>query len=88
MFTRPAGHYTFDRFQDAMEVLVMSIWSELLFLHGHLTQVPGSGGAAERPASSGQAEEADRLREALGCRSASIPRPEPRGPLLGVRGLA
>ena len=88
MFSRLAGGYVFDRVQDAMEVLIMSIWSELLFLHGHLTHLPGSGGASERPAPASQAEEADRLRELLGCRSASIPRPEPRGPLLGVRGLA
>jgi hypothetical protein len=66
----------------------MSIWSELLFLHGHLTHVPGPGGTAGHPSPREVAEEADRLRELIGCPSAGPRRPEPRGPLLGVRGLA
>ena len=66
----------------------MSIWSELLFLHGHLNRVPDATDTARNSARSHGAEDAERLRELLGCRSASTPRPEPRGPLLGVRGLS
>ncbi len=33
-------------------------------------------------------EDADRLRELLGCRSVANRDQEPRGPLLGVRGLS
>lgn len=65
----------------------MSIWSELLFLHGHLTRAPEAAGAAERTAPA-DPDEADRLRELIGCRSSSVSRPEPRGPVLGVKGLA
>jgi hypothetical protein len=65
----------------------MSIWSELLFLHGHLTHVPEARDTAQGDSRSTAAEEADRLRELLGCRSGATRRPEPRGPL-GVRGLA
>ncbi len=65
----------------------MSLWSELLFLHGHLTRVPANDDV-ERTGPARLAEEADRLRELIGCRSASVPAPQPRGPLLGVRGLA
>jgi len=65
----------------------MSIWSELLFLHGHLTRVPEVPGASTASARSRDAEEADRLRELLGCRSAANRDQEIRGPLLGVRGL-
>ncbi len=66
----------------------MSIWTELLFLHGHLAQVPAANEDAERRPRMNPIEEADRLRELLGCRPPSHPRAEPRGPLLGVRGLA
>lgn len=65
----------------------MSIWSDLLSLHGYVTHIhddvrPAPGGRANA------AEEADRLRELIGCRPPSSPRPELRGPLLGVRGLS
>ncbi|HVP61049.1 MAG TPA: hypothetical protein VMT11_10845 [Myxococcaceae bacterium] len=66
----------------------MSIWTELLFLHGHLARVPGADGAADPPGRTDSAEAAARLRESIGCPGASTRRPEPRGPLLGVRGLA
>ena len=78
-----ARNYLFDRTQDGEQS--MSIWSELLFLHGHLTRVHEEKAPA-RP-THGTEDEAERLREILGCRSASTPRPESRGPLLGVRGL-
>jgi hypothetical protein len=78
-----ARNYLFDRTQDGEQG--MSIWSELLFLHGHLTRVH-EGKPPARPAHTIE-DEAERLREVLGCRSDSTQRPEPRGPLLGVRGL-
>lgn len=65
----------------------MSIWSDLLSLHGYVTYThnddaeTGGRGAVQR------ADEADRLREIIGSRSPRKPRPEPRGPLLGVHGL-
>ncbi len=65
----------------------MSIWSELLFLHGHLTRVPEVQRATPASARSMDGEDADRLRELLGCRSAANRDQETRGPLLGVRGL-
>jgi hypothetical protein len=65
----------------------MSIWSELLFLHGHFTRVPEGLGTAPASVRSVDSAEADRLRELLGCRSAANRDQEPRGPLLGVRGL-
>jgi hypothetical protein len=66
----------------------MGIWTELLFLHGHLTRLPETEGGADR-AQTDPAEAADRLRELIGCPAPSQRRPEPpRGPLLGVRGLA
>jgi len=66
----------------------MGIWTELLFLHGHLTRPPEAEGGADRPQTD-PAEAADRLRELIGCPAPSQRRPEPpRGPLLGVRGLA
>jgi hypothetical protein len=66
----------------------MSIWTELLFLHGHVTRFsPVAPAAGHRPQAN-PAEDADRLRELIGCPAASQRRPEePRGPLLGVRGL-
>jgi len=65
----------------------MSIWSELLFLHGHLTRPPeAKGGAPADPRPAAQFD-ADRLRALLGCRAAANRDAEPRGPLLGVRGL-
>jgi hypothetical protein len=71
----------------------MSIWSDLLSLHGHLTHVREAHEAhnddeAERIAAERRAEAAEHLREVLGCRSTSGTRAEPRGPVLGVRGLA
>jgi hypothetical protein len=66
----------------------MSIWSELLFLHGHVTSVAGTGQRTERPSPREVAEEAERLREIIGCPSAGPRRPEGRGPVLGVKGLA
>ena len=66
----------------------MSIWSELLFLHGHLTRLPEVQSTAPASARSMDSEDADRLRELLGCRSAANRDQEQRGPLLGVRGLS
>jgi len=65
----------------------MSIWTELLFLHGHLTRPPGEAGTAGHPAPAMDREAVDRLRELIGCPPPNARRPEPR-PLLGVRGLA
>jgi len=78
-----ARNYLFSRTQDGEQG--MSIWSELLFLHGHFTRVHEEKAPA-RPAQAIE-DEAERLREILGCRSPSSDRPEPRGPLLGIRGL-
>jgi hypothetical protein len=71
----------------------MSIWSDLLSLHGHLTHVREAHEAhnddeAERIAAERRAEAAEHLREVIGCRSSSASRPADQGPLLGVRGLA
>ncbi|MGZ5958249.1 MAG: hypothetical protein ACXWLI_07520 [Myxococcaceae bacterium] len=66
----------------------MSIWSELLFLHGHLTRPTEAQSTAAPSARSMDTEDADRLRELLGCRSVANRDQEPRGPLLGVRGLS
>lgn len=67
----------------------MSIWSELLFLHGHLTRVPEQVHPPAEPSSPAPEEAAARLREVIGCPSPrDARRPEPRGPLLGVKGLA
>ncbi len=66
----------------------MSIWSELLYLHGHLTHHFDSPAPTKVSARSTEAEDADRLRELWGCRSATSPRPEPRDSIPGVRGLA
>jgi hypothetical protein len=66
----------------------MSIWTELLFLHGHLTRSPGMDGAPGPHRQTEAAEAADRLRELIGCPAPSQRRPEePHAPLLGVRGL-
>lgn len=65
----------------------MSLWSDLLSLHGYFTPAHNDDAEVEKPAVARRAE-ADRLRELIGCRSPSISRPEPRGPLLGIRGLA
>jgi len=67
---------------------VMSIWTDLLSLHGYVTHAHTDEARPSRTDGAHAAEEADRLRELLGCRSTKSPRPEPRGPLLGVRGLA
>jgi len=66
----------------------MSIWNDLLSLHGYVTHVHVDGPETPRAGASARADEADRLRELIGARSPRSPRPEPRGPLLGVRGLA
>jgi len=67
----------------------MSIWKELLFLHGYLTHLPGAAGAAPRSPGRETEESAERLRAIVGCR---LPPSEPswpiRGPSLGIRGLA
>lgn len=65
----------------------MSIWSDLLSLHGYVIRAHNDDAepARPRPATS---TEADALRELIGCRPPSTPRPEPKGPLLGVHGLA
>ena len=64
----------------------MSIWSELLSLHGYVTHIQDN--VRQAPAGRAKAaEEADRLRELIGCRPPSSPPAELRGPLLGVRGL-
>jgi hypothetical protein len=65
----------------------MSIWNDLLSLHGYVTHVHEDCPEAPRGGTC-QPAEADRLRELIGARSPRSPRPEPRGPLLGVRGLA
>jgi len=69
----------------------MSIWSDLLSLHGHLTHVReahNDDAEAERIAAERRAEAAEHLREVLGCRSTSVRHAEPPGPIPGVRGLA
>ncbi len=66
----------------------MSIWSDLLSLHGYVTHAHNDDARPARNDRAHVAEEAERLRELLGCRSPTSPRPEPRGPLLGVRGLS
>ena len=65
----------------------MSIWSELLFLHGHVTSPALTGQQTERPSPREVAEEAERLREIIGCPSAGPRREGARGPVIGVRGL-
>lgn len=65
----------------------MSLWSELLSLHGYLIPPHNDDAEVEQPAAARRTE-ADRLRELIGSRSPSTRRPEPRGPLLGIRGLA
>jgi len=65
----------------------MSIWSELLFLHGHVTSPALTGQRTERPSPREVAEEAERLREIIGCPSAGPRREGARGPVIGVRGL-
>jgi hypothetical protein len=66
----------------------MSIWSDLLSLHGYFTR-PHNDNAEVDPSAAARraAESAERLREVIGCRSSSTHLPELRGPLLGVRGL-
>lgn len=66
----------------------MSIWSQLLSLHGYLTHVHNDDAEVNRRDAGRCDEAADRLREIIGSRSPGSPRPEPRGPLLGVRGLS
>jgi hypothetical protein len=66
----------------------MSIWSDLLSLHGYVIGARNDDAEPARPDSALRDEAADRLREAVGCRPAKVPRPEPRGPVLGVHGLA
>jgi len=66
----------------------MSIWSELLSLHGYVIHAHNDDAETERREGGHSAEDADRLREVIGSRSPRVPRPEPRGPLLGVHGLA
>jgi len=65
----------------------MSLWSDLLSLHGYVTHVHNDDAETHRLDAAHRAEDADRLRELIGSRSPRSPRPEPRGPLLGVRGL-
>ena len=65
----------------------MSIWAELLFLHGHFTRVPANDDAETRPVAPRRAADPERLRELIGCPSAGR-RASPDRPLLGVRGLA
>jgi hypothetical protein len=65
----------------------MSIWTDLLSLHGHLSHLPHSPATTKVSARPTEAEDADRLRELWGCRSATA-QPEPRPPIPGVRGLA
>ena len=66
----------------------MSLWSDLLSLHGY--RIPHNDDAeVRRPPAAAVRAEAERLREQIGCPSAGAHQPEPlRGPLLGVRGLA
>lgn len=66
----------------------MSIWTDLLHLHGHLTHLPHSPATTKVSARPTEAEDGDRLRELWGCRSATSLRPEPRDSIPGVRGLA
>ncbi len=66
----------------------MSIWTELLFLHGHVTRISAVDTPAGHRAQTDPAEAADRLRELIGCPARSQRRKEPPGPILGVRGLA
>jgi hypothetical protein len=65
----------------------MSIWTDLLSLHGYVTPARTDGARSPKASAPQGLEEADRLRELIGCPSAGSARPEPRGPLLGVRGL-
>ncbi len=66
----------------------MSIWSDLLSLHGYVIRAHNEDAEPERTQAD-RAAEADRLREMIGSRSPSTPpRPDPRGPLLGVHGLS
>jgi len=72
----------------SMKESVMSIWSDLLSLHGYLFPAHNDDAEGDR-SQADRAAEADRLREVIGSRSPSTPpRPEPRGPLLGVHGLS
>jgi len=66
----------------------MSIWSDLLSLHGHLGLANGPHNEDAETAAARRAREADRLRELIVGRSASSERRESLGPSLGVRGLA
>jgi hypothetical protein len=66
----------------------MSIWSDLLSLHGYLTRAHEPHNEDAETAAARRDREADRLRELIGSRSPSTERPEPAGPLLGVRGLS
>ena len=66
----------------------MSIWSDLLSLHGYTSHTHNDDAETRRMDAAQREEAADRLRELIGSRSPRVPRPEPRGPLLGVRGLA
>ena len=66
----------------------MSIWSDLLSLHGYVIRVHNDDTETGRLEAAQSAEAADRLREMIGSRAPTSPRPEPRGPLLGVRGLS
>ena len=66
----------------------MSIWSDLLSLHGYVIPAHNDDTEPDRSRAAREAE-ADRLRELIGARSPHTPsRPEPRGPLLGVHGLS
>ena len=65
----------------------MSLWSDLLSLHGYRIPPHNDDAEHERPGAAARLE-ADRLRELIGCRPPATPRAQPRGPLLGVRGLA
>ena len=66
----------------------MSLWSDLLSLHGYVTPAHNDDARPARGAHANPAEEAERLRELIGCRPSRSPRQEPRGPVLGVRGLS
>jgi len=88
IFSTADHRYLLVRVQVVVGGWIMSIWSELLFLHGHLTHVPGPGATADRPSPREVAEEVDRLKDLIGCPSPGPRRPEPRAPLLGVKGLA
>jgi len=65
----------------------MSIWSDLLSLHGYITHAHNDDAETGRRGAVPSAEDADRLREMIGSRSPKFPRPEPRAPILGVHGL-